>query len=150
MISFLFSFIYFVTLIFRKRSYDVVFYAPRYFNRGENGENLHFKCLIDSCKKNKLTYIIFEEPAECIFARNKKSIPFDFIFYLIIFLRRLMQHNNDIIQIEHNIGDFLAKSFFRNFKYKNYIVLSKSMISIFSRIDSIVRVLHGLLLSFLR
>ena len=135
MIKFLHSFFYFFTLIFRRKHFDVVFYTPTYFNRGENGENPFFINLIQSCKNNNLSYIIFEEPSKFNHIRNKKSIPFDFIFYLIILLRRWMKVENDIIQTENNIGDFLSKSFFRNFRYNNYIVISKSMISVFSRID---------------
>ena len=82
MIKFLHSFFYFFTLIFRRKYFDVVFYAPTYFNRGENGENPFFTNLIQSCENNNLSYIIFEEPSKFNHIRNKKSIPFDFIFLL--------------------------------------------------------------------
>ncbi len=148
MIKFLHSFLYFFTLIFRRKHFDVVFYAPTYFNRGKNGENPFFTNLIQSCENNNLSYIIFEEPSKFNYIRNKNSIPFDFVFYLIVFLRRWMKVENDIIQTENNIGDFLSKSFFRNFRYNNYIVISKSMISVFSRIDKDARLYdlqHGII-----
>ena len=135
MIRFIYSTFYFFMLIFRKKYFDIVFYAPAYFNRGENGENPYFSHLIQCCEKHSLSYIVFEEPSKYNHIRNNKSIPFDFIFFLIITLRRWMKVKDDIIQTENNIGDFLSGSFFRNFRYNNYIVISKSMISVFSRID---------------
>ena len=148
MIRFFHSVLYFTFLFLRKQHFDVVFYAPAYFNRGYKGENLYFKNLIDSCRKHNLSYIVFEEPSGYQHIRNDKSIPFDFIFYFIVILRRLMKVENDIIQTENNIGDFLSNTFFYNFRYNNYIVLSKSMISIFSRIDkkaNIFDLQHGII-----
>lgn len=148
MMKFLYSLVYFFLLSIRKQYFDVVFYAPAYFNRGEQGENLYFKHLIDCCRKNNLSYIVFEEPSGSKYMRNTKAVPFDFIFYLIVILRRFMRVNDDIIQTENNIGDFLANTFFCNFRYANYIVLSKSMISIFSRIDREAKVFdlqHGII-----
>ena len=117
MLRFLYSVFYFFTLPFRRKVFDVVFYAPIYFNRGEDGNNPYFTHLIQACKNQDLSYIVFEEPAQSNHVRNKQSIPFDFIFFLIIFLRRWVKVENDPIQTQNNIGDFLSKSFFRGFKY---------------------------------
>ncbi|MBT3417369.1 MAG: hypothetical protein HN427_01190 [Flavobacteriales bacterium] len=136
MMNFLQSLIYFMILPFRKVSVDVVFYAPTHFNRGENNENLLFEPLLRACRNNNISFIVFEEPSSSsTILRNNKSIPFDFMYYLIIFFRKLFRKEKDIIVIENKIGRFLSKTFFCNFKYKNYIVLSKSMISVFSSIN---------------
>ena len=135
MIRFLYSFIYFSSLFLRKKYFDVVFYTPTYFNRGENGENLYFKHLIDACVRNNLSYIVFDEPSNTRHTRSNESIPFDFVYYLIIILRKFMNVKNDTIQTDNNIGNFLSNTFFLNFQFANYIVLSQSMLSIFSRID---------------
>jgi len=136
MMNFLQSFIYFMILPFRKVSVDIVFYAPTHFNRGENNENLLFEPLFKSCLNNDISFVVFEEPSfSSNHLRNNKSIPFDFMYYLIVLFRKLFRKNKDIIVIENKIGRLLSKTFFCNFKYKNYIVLSKSMISVFSSIN---------------
>ena len=148
MFRFIYSFIYFVTLAFRKIGVDVIFYAPSHFNRGEYYENQFFKPLISSCKKNNISYLILEEPSKGQHSRNNKSIPFDFIFLLIIILRKWMKVENDIIATENKIGVLLSNTLFRNFRYKNYIVLSKSMISVFSTINKEAKLFdlqHGII-----
>jgi len=52
---------YFLKLMFFKKNFDVVFVSSTSFNRGENGENVLFKPMIECCKKNNLTYVIFED-----------------------------------------------------------------------------------------
>ena len=148
MFRFIYSFIYFVFLPFRKIEVDVLFYAPSHFNRGVNNENQFFKPLTDSCIKNNLSYLILEEPSGGTHCRDNQSIPFDSVFRLIIFLRKWMKVESDIIATENKIGIFLSKTLFRNFKYKNYIVLSKSMISVFSTINKDAKLFdlqHGII-----
>jgi hypothetical protein len=73
---------YFLTLIFIKREYDVIFVSSSSFNRGKNGENVLFKPMIEYCKKNELNYIIFEETyfkSYIDYKINQNSIPLDFI-----------------------------------------------------------------------
>ena len=43
-------------LIFVRKDYDVTFVSSAYFNRGDRGENLLLKPMINSCKKHKLKY----------------------------------------------------------------------------------------------
>ena len=62
MISLFISFSYFIKLFFKKQEIDVVFYYPKHFNRGEDNQNLFFKKLFESCKKNNISYLVFEEP----------------------------------------------------------------------------------------
>ena len=42
---------YFLKLIFISKEYDVVFMSSAFFNRGEAGENLLLKPMIEFCKK---------------------------------------------------------------------------------------------------
>ena len=72
--------------------------------------NVHKICILIICinvvKKKKKSYLIFEEPDRfSIVGRNNKTIPFDFIYYLIIFLRKF-------IKSDQHIGKILRKSFF--------------------------------------
>jgi hypothetical protein len=71
--------------------WDVIFYYPQHFNRSKNGTNPFFDPLIDLCKQNKLSYLLIEEPDRgTAFPRNRKAYRFDFYFYLILLLRKMM------------------------------------------------------------
>ena len=52
---------YFLKLIFISKEYDVVFMSSVFFNRGEAGENLLLKPMIEFCKKNNISYAIIED-----------------------------------------------------------------------------------------
>ena len=136
MIRFFRSSIFFIKVFFVKKKVDVILYAPQHFNRGKCAENKYFTPIIKALEAYNLTYIFFDEPDYLgKSASNNKPVPFDFIYFIIIFLRRLFSSEMDLITKDQKIGRFLSKTFFWNFKYKNYIVLSKSMISVFSSIN---------------
>lgn len=143
------SFIYFMGSILFSRKYDVIFYYPQHFNRGKGQENHYFRSLIKSCEKYNLTYLLFEEPDSfSMSTRNKFAIPFDFIFYLILILRRLFNSEVSLIFKDNKIGIFLSKTFLRGIKFNNVITISQSMVSIFRGIDSscsIFDVQHGII-----
>lgn len=129
MIKFLQSFFYFSKLVFFKKEVDVVFYYPQHFNRGVKGENLFFEPLYKACKNNDISYLIFEEVDSISDKpRNKNTIPFDFVFFLITVLRKLKQ-------TEFSIGKILSKTFLRGLKFNNYIVLSQSMLEVFRGVN---------------
>ena len=116
MISFIRSVFYFIYFSFKKRKLDILFYYPHHFNRGENGENLFLEHLYNSCKKNNLSFLVFEEPD--IWSkkvRNKTAIPFYFIYFIIIFLRKLRVS-------DFYIGKILSKTILRGLIFKNCIV----------------------------
>ena len=72
----------------------MLFYYPQHFNRGLNNENLLFQTLYKSCDKILNLMLVFEEPdRKCSQKRNNDTIPFDFLFYQIIFLERLNFQN---------------------------------------------------------
>ena len=74
---------YFLKLIFVGKSYDVVFVSSAFFNRGEGGENILLKPMIESCIQNNLSYLIFEDTdikgIYKNFSRNNQSVRFDFV-----------------------------------------------------------------------
>ena len=126
---FILSLYYFLKQIFIKNHYDVVFYAPSHFNRGDNHENLYLKDLITLCKEHNISYIYFEEPD--IYnnqMRSNHAIPFDFIYYLVIIIRKFMGSEMSHFQTDIKIGNFIRKIFFCNFSFSNYITLSQSML----------------------
>ena len=132
---FFFSVAYFIKLAFTKKHYSIIFYAPHHFNRGRNSENIFFKDLLDACKIHNLDFLYFEEPD--VYSNQKRSkiaIPFDFIYYLIIFFRKFMK--SEISYNDKNIGDFVRKIFFKNITFDNYITISQSMLSFFNGVNS--------------
>ena len=136
MIKFLYSAFYFLILIFRKKHYCIIFYAPHHFNRGENTENLFFSDLLDVCKKHNISFLYLEEPD--IYANQKRSkiaVPFDFIYYLIVFLRKFMGSEMSHIEVDKKIGRFLSKIFFRRLTFDNYITISQSLLAFFNAIN---------------
>ena len=128
MIKLIQSFFYFFRYLFFINNVDVLFYAPQHFNRSNNN-NLFFEPLIQACKKNNIKYIFFEEPVfSSSSCRNNFAIPFDFIFYIILILRRLSL-------TDRLIGKILRHTFLKNLKFKNYIVLSQSLLEFFKGVN---------------
>ena len=131
------SLFFFLSAILIKRKYDVVFYYPQHFNRGKKNENQFFKRLLLSCDSNNISYIVFEEPDFTIKSnRNSKATPFDFIYLVVILLRKLFSSEMTTQLKDQKIGGFIAKVFFRQFHFKKYITLSQSMLSLFRGINS--------------
>ena len=139
---------YFVFQFFKKREYDIIFYYPQHFNRGKNGVNEFFEHYYKLCKKNKLSFLILDEPYPNS-KENKMVVPFDFVYYVILLLRKLFKHKN-FIEKDKYIGVLLSKTIFKNIQYNNFIVLSKSMLSVFSGINPSSRIFdnqHGIIYS---
>ena len=133
---FLFSVFYFIKLAFKKKHYSVIFYAPQHFNRGKNSENIFFKDLLNTCKIHNLSFLYLEEPD--VYSNQKRSkiaIPFDFIYYLIMFFRKFKKLEISYIDIDKKIGYFVKKIFFKNITFDNYITLSQSMLSFFNGVN---------------
>ena len=132
-----YSVFYFIKLAFKKKHYRIIFYAPHHFNRGKNSENIFFKHLLEVCKNHNLNFLYLEEPD--VYSNQKRSeiaIPFDFIYYLIVFFRKFMKSNISYIDHDKKIGLFLRKIFFKNITFDNYITLSQSMLSFFNGVNS--------------
>tara|TARA_B110000914_G_C15495112_1_gene462818 strand:- start:409 stop:1482 length:1074 start_codon:yes stop_codon:yes gene_type:complete len=119
-----------------KRKYDVIFYYPQHFNRGVNNDNQFFKHILLSCDRNNISYIVFEEPDFTVNnKRNSKATPFDFIYIVIILLRKLYSSKLTAQLKDQKIGGFISRLFFRNLYFNNYITLSQSMLSVFRGIN---------------
>ena len=134
---FFFSFFYFIKLAFIKKHYCIIFYAPHHFNRGKHSENIFFKNLLNSCRNHNLSFLFLEEPD--VYSNQKRSniaVPFDFIYYLIVFLRKFMKSDISYIDNDKRIGSFIKKIFFKNITFDNYITLSQSMLSFFNGVNS--------------
>ena len=134
---FFYSFFYFIRLAFIKKHYSIIFYAPHHFNRGKDSENFFLKDLFISCELHNLSFLYFEEPD--IYSnqrRSKIAIPFDFIYYLIIFFRKFMKSKISFIDDDKRIGGFIKKVFFKNIDFDNYITISQSMLSFFNGVNS--------------
>ena len=89
------------------------------------------------CEIHDLSFLYLEEPD--IYSnqkRSKKAIPFDFLFYLIVFLRKFMRSEMSYINKDKKIGSFIRKIFFKNITFDNYITISQSMLSFFHGVNS--------------
>lgn len=153
------SFFYFIKLIFITKKYDVVFVSSNYFNRDQNGKNLLFKPMIESCNKNNLNFIILEDTdlkgEYQNFSRSNDSIPFDFISLLQVILRKFYNlryekpvTEKDIYLREFKISKILKKIFFRKFTSKVYITLLWNNVTLWRSIDPdscVIDYQHGII-----
>lgn len=128
-------------MIFKKNQfYDVIFYYPIHFNRGEKGENIFFEPFYEICKKNNLKYLIIEEPvlfSKTKYSRNKNATPFDVILFFILILRKVLplKKFDSFQKREQYIGKILKKIFFRNIEFNNFVTISNSMEGVFRGIN---------------
>ena len=150
---------YFIKLIFIPKKYDVVFVSSVFFNRGEAGENILLKPMIECCNNNNLSFMIIEETdikgEYKDFIRHKKSIPFDFISLVQIILRKIYNliykkpsSINDEYERDLKISFVLNKIFFRRFYSKVYITLLWNNVTLWRSISphaSIIDYQHGII-----
>ena len=147
------SFFFFMIGIFKKRHYDVLFYYPAHFNRGENGTNNFFEPFYEICKNNNITYLVLEEPELSTSSiRNDDTVPFDFMFFLILIMRKIirLEEFETFQQREWLIAKRLKALFLQNFQFNNYIVLSNSMMGFFRGLNHNAKLFdyqHGIIYS---
>lgn len=134
---FLYSFLSSLRFIFGKTAhYSIIFYSPIHFNRTKNKQNIYFKPLFDLCNHHNISYLYFEEPHySSTHTRSPKSVPFDFLYYLLILLRKFMNSEMSIIDKDQKIGRFFKKTFLRNLEFDYYITLSQSCLALFRGIN---------------
>lgn len=145
--------------MFLKKEYDVVFVSSVYFNRGPNGKNILLKPMIETCKKNNLKFIIFEDAdlkgEYKNFLRSNDSIPFDFISLIQVILRKFfnliyknpLSENENYIR-EYKISNVIKNFFFRKFNSKVYITLLWNNVTLWRNIDPyscVVDYQHGVI-----
>ena len=128
------SMLYFLKLIFVRKDYDVTFVSSAYFNRGDRGENLLLKPMINSCKKHKLKYIVYEDTdlkgLYDNFNRSSEALPFDFISLIQIILRKFFnlffikpESESELYKREYKISKIIKRLFFNKFRSDVYITL---------------------------
>lgn len=143
---------HFFPIQLKKDEYDIIFYYPSHFNRGKNNENAFFAPLYELCDRYGIKYAVFEEPE--LFkktSRNPETVPFDFPFIVILVLRKLipLKTFNSFQQREQFIAKIL-KPLFRRYRFKNYIVLSNSMLGLFRGLNPNAKLFdyqHGVIFS---
>ena len=135
-------------------SYDVVFYYPQHFNRSANVTNPYYDPLIAICESKNLRYVVLEEPdKKTKYARNLKARKFDFWFYTIIILRKIIPQfifSNESKK-EVFIGKLVALLSLSSYSAKVYITISNSMIDVllgFSKTASVFDLQHGIIYSW--
>ncbi|AFV98010.1 hypothetical protein B649_08490 [Candidatus Sulfuricurvum sp. RIFRC-1] len=145
---------FFFFLFLKKKHYDIIFYYPAHFNRGEGGKNVFFEPLYALCKKNNLCFLILEEPElfQNSSLRNAEAVPFDAILILILILRKLIPLRlfHTFEHREWFIAKILKPLFFRKISFSNYIVLSNSMLGFFRGLNPDAKLYdyqHGLIMS---
>ena len=142
--SFIRSVFFLISILFRRKEVDVIFYYPQHFNRGPSAENMFFNHFYTICDNKSINYISLEEPDfSSSIARNDQSKPFDIIYIIILILRKF-------IKSDYKIGQILGGTILRGLRFKNYIVLSQSMLSIFRGINPEARIFdmqHGVIYS---
>jgi hypothetical protein len=113
-----------------KNRTDVLYYYPQHFN-SEIGYPLFLSPLIKSTQSRELSQIIIEEPNIFVKENRSKNVePFDFIWLLVLVLRKLYRGNDyDVIDVK--VGKLLSKVLFINREVKNIITVSQSFQSIF-------------------
>ena len=149
---------YFFKLIFIKKKYDVVFVSSANFNRGENGENFLFNPMIEFCKNNNLSFVVFEETYFKSYSKykiNDNAVPFDFILIMQIILRKLFYLKykksssiDDVYFRELKISKILRSLFFKKFHSQVYITLIWSNVTLWRHINPnacIVDYQHGVI-----
>ena len=157
--NFFISMKYFVKLIFSLKEYDVVFVSSVIFNRGSEGENILFRPMIDCCKKNNLKYLIFEDTdlkgIYSNFQRSKEAVPFDFVSFIQIVLRKFFNlfskeptEINEIYSRENKISKILRTIIFNRFYSKVYITLIWNNATLWRNINNdacIIDYQHGVI-----
>ena len=127
----------------RKKKYDFTIYSPSYFV--VEGKHLHFNSLINFFRKNNISFLYVEEPYKRNSKRSINAYYFDFIFFIIVFFRKIIIDSNHI-SIDKKIARLLRPLI--RFKCKNIITISQSMISFFSELDkdaNIFDLQHGII-----
>ena len=109
---------------------DVLLYFPQHFSN--HSETPFFlNPLIKSLENNRQSILIVEEPNINIKnKRSKAAIPFDFIWFLVIILRKFYKGKN-YSDIDVKIGKLLSNFLGIEKNIKNIITVSQSFQSIF-------------------
>lgn len=146
------SFWQFTTKVILVNRPKVLFYYPQHFNRSAEGTNPFFDPMLVACEKNGISYLLIEEPDYGTDKpRNPKAIRGDAFFWLITILRKIahvIYSGEDIYQNEEHIAKWINIITFSRLKCRNYVTISGSMQTLFSKIGGKCRAFdmqHGIL-----
>ena len=130
------SFFYFYTNLVFNKKIDVLFYYPQHFNLNSTHVR-SLQIMIDACRRNKLSYLIIEEPEyNCTITRSNSAIKFDFFYLIISVLRKIYSNVSCVYEKDRKIGAILSFLFLGKNKVRNIITISQSMQSLFSVVYS--------------
>lgn len=115
----------------KKEIYDVIFYYPQHFNRGDNNSNPYFEPLINSCKKYNVSYLLLEEPSFSSISNSSKNLHQKYFYwlYFILVFRKLIPLFlfSNFEARERFLGKLINLLTFGCYRAKNYITLSNSL-----------------------
>ena len=101
-----------------KTKTDILFYYPSYLSQKSKLPTFLVP-LITSVKKNNLSYLVIEEPnLNQKLSRSKEATPFDFLWLLIILLRKFHTGNNYNlidIKITNLVGEIIYSNILNKF-----------------------------------
>ena len=113
-----------------KNRTDVLVYYPQHFSQ-HSKPPAFLEPILESLKKNKLSNVVIEEPNIFIKGlRTKEAIPFDFVWILVIILRKFYKGKN-YNSIDIKVGRLLSKILGIKRDIRNIITVSQSFQSIF-------------------
>lgn len=131
---------------------DVLFNYPQHFNRSSSGENPFFQPLVSACCKKGLTVRLVEEPDfGTEKPRNPKALKFDFLFWLVIILRKIylkIKTNSSQDETDKFAAKFVDLISFGRFRAKAIITISNSNIRFWSSLNKNGKVFdmqHGII-----
>lgn len=132
----------------------VLFYYPQHFNRSAEGTNPFFNSLLETCDRHNISYKLIEEPDWATDKpRNRKAIKGDFLFVLILVLRKIIGHihkSNSFAKNDRIVARYLNILTFGQLRFSKYISISGSMEALFlylTKDSEIFEVQHGIIYS---
>lgn len=131
---------------------QILFYYPHHFNRSVGGKNEYFEPWLRICKKNKISYLLMEEPAlESNQPRNMNATPSDAFFYYILLFRKILTLLGVSFWKKEKIMALILNVLtFNKFKVANYITISGNMQELFQCMNTKAKVFdmqHGIIYS---
>lgn len=126
---------------------DVIFYYPSHFNR-DKGQNPFFAPLVDLCKREKLHYIVLEEPAGGV--ENPESMKADALYWFVWLVRKILIGGFNFTQhrADKCCGRLIDTLTFHRLRAKTYITISNSMIDVLASINphgAVFDMQHGII-----
>lgn len=131
---------------------QVLFYYPQHFNRSARGTNPFFDPLIETCRKEGVSFDVMEEPdGGTDKPRNPEAKKADAFYWTVTGIRKalsIMMPRRDFFERERIAGRIFNVMTFGHFRYHTYVTISGSMYHFFAALNPHARVYdmqHGIL-----